>query len=202
MSDTNLNTSGNVSAGKPKTTGAIYRAPLNTTLPTTADAALDSAFGCVGYISDAGVTNSNTRTNTEVKAWGGAVVLNTQTEKKDTFKYKMIEVLNDLVLKTVHGDTNVTGTLSTGIAVSVNAKELESHSWVIDQIMTNGVLFRTVIPSAKVTEIADVVYNDTEPVGYEITLATEEDSSGNTHYEYYKAAASATSGTSGASGTS
>lgn len=199
MSDSNLNTSSNVSAGKPKTTGAIYYAAVGTTLPTAADTALNPAFGCVGYISDAGVTNSNTRTNTEVKAWGGAVVLNTQTERKDTFKYKMIEVLNTLVLKAVHGDTNVTGTLATGIAVSVNAKELENHSWVIDQIMTDGVLARTVIPTAKITEIADIVYNDTEPVGYEVTLAAEEDSSGNFHYEYYKAAASATSGTSGTS---
>lgn len=187
MSDTNLNTASYVSAGKPKTTGAIYIADTGSTLPTTASESLNSAFSCVGYISDAGVTNSNTRTNETVQAWGKVDVLSTQTERKDSWKFKMIEVLNTVVLAAVHGSGNVSGTLAAGIAVEVNADELEYHSWVIDQILTDGVLFRTVIPYAKITELADIVYNDTEPIGYEVTITAIEDSSGNFHYEYYLA---------------
>ena len=42
----------NVSAGKPKVAGAVYRAPKGTTLPTDATTALASAFVDMGYVSE------------------------------------------------------------------------------------------------------------------------------------------------------
>ena len=70
-----------VTAGKPKITGAVYRAPLGTTLPTTATETLNSAFKELGYVSDAGVVNSNSPSNTAIKAWGGDTVFDIQTER-------------------------------------------------------------------------------------------------------------------------
>ncbi len=182
----------NVSAGKPNVAGAVYYGATNLTAPTTANGSLAAGFKDVGYISDAGVTNSNTRTSESVKAWGGDTVLNTQTEKTDTFTFTMLEILNTDVLAVVHGSTNVSGTLSAGIAVNVNSKELDYKIWVIDQVMKNGVLHRIVIPYAKITEIADITYTDNGATGYQITLGAEPDSNGNTHYEYFKSASSST----------
>ena len=51
------NTVANVSAGKPRATGGIWRAPSGSTLPADASTALDAAFVCLGYANDDGVTN-------------------------------------------------------------------------------------------------------------------------------------------------
>lgn len=173
----------NVSAGKPKIGGAIFRAPLGTKLPEDAKTALDAAFKELGYCSDDGVTNSNSPETDNVKAWGGDTVLDLQTSKEDSFQYKLIEITNVEVLKAVYGDDNVTGTLDTGITVKANSNEAESCAWVFDMILKNAIK-RIVVPSASVTEVADIVYKDSEAIGYETTIKATPDSSGNTHYEY------------------
>lgn len=176
-----------VSTGKPKVGGAAFRAPAGTTLPTDATTALAAAFECVGYISEDGLTNNNAPESAEIKDWGGRTVLRPQESKADDFGFTLLEVLNPIVLKTVFGDDNVTGTLETGIHVKANAAELEEHVWVFEIIMRNGVLKRIVIPLGKITEIGEVSYKADEAVGYECTLGAlpdPSDAEGNTHHEY------------------
>lgn len=175
-----------VSTGKPKIGGAIFRAPVGTALPTDVTTTLNAAFKSVGYIDENGVTNSNSPTSENIKEWGGQIVHNMGTEKADTWKFKMIESENEEVLKTVYGDDNVTGTLSAGMTVKANAAEAVPMAWVIDMVMSNNVAKRVVIPSATVTEVADIVYKANEAIGYEVTLSATPDESGNTHYEYIK----------------
>lgn len=180
------NTANNVTAGKPKVTGAVFRAPLGTALPTDSTTALNEAFVAMGYVSEDGVTNANSVESESVKAWGGDIVLAAQTDREDTFSFTLIESMNLEVLKAFYGDTNVTGTLAAGITVTANTKELGSYEWVIEMVLRGSGTKRIVIPNGTVSETGDVVYVDNEPVGYEITITAAPDASGNTHYEYLK----------------
>ncbi len=174
----------NVTTAKPKVGGAVYSAPSGTTLPTDATKALDPAFKSLGYISEDGMTNENSPETDNVKAWGGQIVANVQSEKADTFAYTLIEVLNVDVLKEVYGNDNVTGTLETGIHIKANANMMEEHSLVVEMIMNGGVLKRIVIPAAKVSEVGEIVYKDDEVSGYETTISALPDENEDTHHEY------------------
>ena len=180
------NNSSNVSAGKPLITGAVFVAPVGTSLPTSTTATLTAAFKELGYVSDAGVTNSNSPSNTDIKAWGGDTVLSVQTEKPDTFKMMFIEATNDEVLKLVYGSNNVSGTLSTGLTIKANSEEQDEVSIVIDMVLKDNCAKRIVLPKAKVTAVGDITYSDSAAIGYDTTFSCHPDNSGNTHYEYIK----------------
>lgn len=183
-----MSTQAYVSSGKPKLGGAIYRAPLGTTLPTDATTALNEAFKCLGYVSEDGLVNTNTASTEQIKAWGGDVVATPQTEKPDTFTATFIEAMNPDVLAAAYGDSNVSGTITTGITVRANSAELDKAAWVVDMILGNN-LKRIVIATGQVTEVGDIEYKDDSLIGYPLTIsafpggwATATDT--DTHKEY------------------
>ena len=178
----------NVTTGKPKIAGAIFRATAGTAVPTDATSELAAAFKPLGYVSEEGVTNGRSSDTESVREWGGDSVYEAESNPEDTFHVTLIEALNVEVLKAVHNDSNVTGTLAEGITVKVNGEEHENAAWVVDMIMRNGVLKRICIPDASITEVDEIVYRRNEPVGYGITLKAHADSAGNYHYEYIKGA--------------
>ena len=183
-----MSTQAYVSTGKPKIGGAIYRAPLGTTLPTDATSSLNAAFKNLGYVSEDGLTNTNTASTEQLKAWGGDIVAQPQTEKPDTFQATFIEAMNDDVLKTTYGDTNVSGALATGITVRANSTELPASAWVVDMIL-GGNLKRIVIANGKVTEVGDIEYKDDSLIGYPLTITAfpggwSDTSDTDTHKEY------------------
>ena len=185
-----MSNASNVSAGKPKTGGAIFCAPVGTPLPTSTSEALDAAFKNLGYCSDSGLVNSTSIETTKIKAWGGETVLIINTSKEDTFKYTLIEIKNIDVLKHVYGSDNVSGTLETGITIKANNKDVPEQSVVIDMILRDNTAKRIVIPSCKISDVGDINYTDEDAIGYETTVDCTPDDQDNTHYEYILKAAS------------
>ena len=184
------NNASNVSVGKPKVGGSIKIAPFGTPLPTDAVSNLDPAFENLGFVSDAGLTNSNTAETESIKAWGGTTVLNVQTSKEDTFQYALIEALNPTVLKHVYGDENVSGDLTNGITIIANNNQQVEHAVVIDMILQGGYLKRIVIPNGRVSSVDTITYADNTAIAYNTTLFCAPDTTENeaTHYEYIQKA--------------
>lgn len=178
-----MSTVGNVTTGKPGVSGGVHIAPSGTSCPTDATTTL-SGFTSLGYVSEDGLTNSNSPESDTGKAWGGDIVITYQTEKPDTFQFTLIEAKNTDVLAAVYGEDNVSGALATGITVTANADEAVENVWVFEMLMRNNTLKRIVVPAGKVTEVGDIVYKDDELVGYDLTIQAFPDSNSNTHYEY------------------
>ena len=188
MSEAVTTNSSNVSVGKPRIVGGIYRAPKGSTLPTDAVSTLDAAFESLGYIAEGGVENNFTSESESYRAWGGDVVIAYTTETTDTFAFGMIEtVANEEVLKTWFGNANVSGTLATGITARANSAELDESVYVIDMTLRGGVLRRIVIPNGKLSERGSVTYADEEIVTYPATITAQAGSDGDTHKEYTQA---------------
>jgi len=144
---------------------------------------LAEAFVELGYASEEGITNTVETESTAVKAWGGDEVLNEITSRSEGFSFKLIET-SLATLKEVYGADNVTEDES-GFAVLHNARAIAERIHIYEIIMGAGQVKRIVVPRVKTKELGDIVYNGTDPVGYELTLAALPDAEGNTAYEYF-----------------
>ena len=177
----------NVTTGVRRSLGGLYRAAKGTTLPTDATTALAAAYKDLGYVHEDGVTKSKSRETTELKEWAGETVKLVKTSDTVTFQFKAIEALNIDTIKAVYGAANVSGTLSTGIAVTEKAGDpLEEAIYVMDECTSDGGFMRTVIPCGVVAELGDEVHKADEAIAYDLTIRALPDASGNTTYKYLK----------------
>ena len=177
------NTATNVTTGKPKVSGAVFIAPKGTALPTDATTALSSAYVNLGFVSDAGVGNTNDMNISSIKEWGGLVVYNSLDELTDQFKLVLIEAKNINVLKAAYGDANVSESNGT-IHVEVNASDPQERVWVFDIVLRGGIAKRIVIADGAVTGRDEITYTASDAVGYGLTISAYPDANGKTHDEY------------------
>ena len=181
----------NIAVGKPKVGGAIHVAPAGTTLPTDATTALAAAFVNLGYVSEDGLTNSNSAAAETIHAWGKDIIY-TNDGDDETYSWTLLEVLDANIQKFIRGADNVT--VAEGGAMSVQVRrpsertQMEEHVIVVEMILHKRAV-RHVIPRSVITEVGEVSYVDDDTVGYQVTVMALADANGNSHYEYTAAPA-------------
>lgn len=175
-----------------RVTGAIMAGPVGTALPTNAVIAPNVAFLDMGYISEDGVSLSQSSSWEKIKDWGGDQVRRFLTEFTGTLKFTFLET-NDDALKATYGAANVTVTAagaSVGkyTAVKLNSVEPTPLSWVINIADSTLVdlprKVRIVVPQGQITERGDISYSRNAAIMYPVTLEAYPDSSGNSIYVY------------------
>lgn len=144
-------------------TGAVYLAPLGTTLPTSSADELDEAFKDVGYISEDGITETPEEDTQEIRAWqNGDVVRRLLTSHEIQYGFTMIEI-NEVSLTAYYGNYDA-GT------VRVTGAPLPRQSMVID-VIDEGKLRRRVAPVAGIVERGEVSLTNSEATGLEVTVS-------------------------------
>lgn len=182
-----MNDSSNVSTGKPKVGGAIFVAPKGTAVPTDATTALAGTFVNLGYVSEDGLTNTIATDTNDIKAWGGSTVLTEQTSYKETFSFGLIET-KEASVAAYYGAENVEVDGSGNLTIHHNSKTLEESVAVVETVLSDGRVKRTVIPHAKMSDRSgDVTYTDGDPVTYPIVWDTTPDTNGDTAVDYIAA---------------
>lgn len=155
------------------TTGGVYVAPTTTAAPSAYDSALDPLFVDLGYISDAGISETLDKSPQDVRAWqNGALVRRVITESSQTFNMTFIETNKNTVELYYGAKVSADGSIKID-----PSKTGGKQSFVID-VIDGEFIKRTYIPSGEVTEVGDMTYSNGDPIGYEVTLTAYASTSG------------------------
>lgn len=155
-----MGTVANVVVGAP---GIAYFAPAGTTLPTTADEALDDAFEDLGEVSEDGLVESHNQTSAKINNWAGTTIREDLTEQTDQYAIKFLES-NPGVFETYYGPQDDPETV-----IHVKKQKGRRGVWVFDILDGDNVL-RKVVPDGQVITIDDINHKVGEAVTYGVHI--------------------------------
>lgn len=183
------NSATNAIVAKPKASGGLLAAPVGTTLPTTEAVALNAAFKAFGYLTEDGLTRSETRDTDTIKAWGGDTIAVVTTGTEVTVQFGLAEYLNALSQTVIYGAANITSTAATStagtkLAITGKLSGAPQNAYVVE-MFSGAATGRLVFPNGQVTETEDVTYKDDELAARGVTLTLLPDAAGNYFYEYW-----------------
>ncbi|WP_457659174.1 phage tail tube protein [Streptomyces microflavus] len=158
----------NANAVRVAVTGAAYVAAPKSTLPTDSTSGWGAAFTDIGWISDDGITESNSTDATEIKGWqGGQTVRKVISSSEMTFQFTAIET-SKTVLELYHKGSKV-ATVSGKSVLAIKAPGPDRRTFGFD-VIDGDAHIRIVIPDGEVTETGDITYKSDEAVAYELTI--------------------------------
>lgn len=168
--------------------GVVWTAPVGSTAPTTASSSLNTPWADLGFVSEDGVTETIDATTDKIRAWQKAAVVRTVVSE-GTVSWKLVLLqTNAATVALYHGGT-VAGD---GSIVLDPTKARPYFAFTLDVIDGNQRI-RCYAPQAQVSEVGDLVYQNGEAIGYEITIeATYNDTLGGSAQKWYSSLTSNT----------
>lgn len=152
-----------ITVGSPVEGGACYVC-FDTTkeLPTDATTKMSTLahFMSVGELSENGYTEQKSVESEVQKGWHGTNVAVVNKGESHKYKAEFLEVNRPAVAKLRHGIKNVETDDETGALKHIKGKAtgVEYVSLVFDELMSNGILCRTVVKEAAITSFDDVAH--------------------------------------------
>ncbi len=151
-------------------TGAVRTAPVGTTAPTNSTSSFATGWVDLGYISDAGITESQNQEWTEITAWQNRdIVRRALTSTENTWQFTVIET-TQTALELYHAGSSVDGTGAGTYKLEVVAPTDDVRAFGID-VIDGSIHTRIIVPKGVVSERGDIVYDGETPIGYELTIA-------------------------------
>jgi hypothetical protein len=164
------------------TTGSFYVGPTSSTAPTNATSAL-VGFTALGYISTDGVTETRDRSTNQIRAWQNSdLVREVVTESTATFQTMLLET-SAATLAAYYGATLNAATGSIEVDPSATGGR---KSFVID-VIDGADAIRTYIPSGEILSVGEQVYQNGEPIGYDVTVTAYIGAGGFAFKKFYSA---------------
>jgi hypothetical protein len=168
-------------------TGAVYAAPMGTTLPDDTGDSWNAAFKDLGYISEDGITEAHEDDVAEIPAWqNGQIVRRMIKGTSCTYTFTVIETTKT-ALEIYYKGATVTGTHASGVgpaSIEIGTPQADRRAWGFD-VLDGDKIVRWVVPEGEVTERGEVVYKNDEPFGYELTITAYPGDDGVHTFKYF-----------------
>ena len=165
------------------TTGAVYTAATTASAPTSATGTL-TGFTDLGYISTDGVTETRDRSTNQIRAWqNGDLVREVVTEETATFQFMLLET-SAATLAAFYGVAVNTSDGSITVSPGTTGGK---KSFIID-VIDGADAIRTYVPTGEILSVGDQVFQNGEPIGFDVTITAYVDTAkGYSFKKFYSA---------------
>lgn len=184
MAESTTNNTANVSAGKGVKGGYIFSAPVGTDLPTDIETERDTAFKCLGFISEDGYVESVSEDSSDIVDMNGDLMDSTSSNRVESAQVTFAEIKAE-TLKRQYGDANVTDENGV-ITVKHNSDSHPTFAYILELVLKNGRRWRKVVPQGQSSELDDLTIASSELCQRPLTIKYLTDEQGNTCYDYFE----------------
>lgn len=171
-------------------TGALWKAPIGTTLPVDSDpfAALDAAFTNLGYISDDGVTENLDDSVDDVVAWQSATTVRSSTTESTLSLELMLIETKGTVLEAFYRGSTITNVAANVWKMPVKPIVADPSIWILDVL--DGTRYeRSIVGNGEIVERGEVQNMNGGAKGYPVTIRAYPDANGDLMVKYSNDAA-------------